>query len=211
MTLLGLASPLRAEDMFGVRSTDTPRLARVEEETASGDGIYGRLDGDLTLAAAAGAEVDFSSSDARAMLLVTARYFSTVGVYGVARESLSDGDAFERIWGTGVLVEPLFVARAVKNLEQGPAFWDLTLDSIGLNFGAFWAEPRGAALGSQRGAELGLGVGVPLIGSFEGPWLRANGQLRWDETSSGATSLWVTLEWRGLLNTGLTGKPSLVD
>ncbi len=204
-----VSTPASAEDTFGDRTTSTPALARVEVESASGDGVYGRLAGDLTLGAAAGAEVDFSSSDVRLLLMATARYFSTVGVYGVLREGLAREDDAERILGTGVLVEPLFVARAVKNWQQGPAFWDLTFDSVGLNFGVYWAEPMGGNLGDQRGVELGLGAGLPLLGTAAGPWFRVNGQVRWDETSSASSSLWVTFEWRALLNTGLTGGQNL--
>jgi hypothetical protein len=211
VALVFISAPAGAADAFGERTTSTPALARVEPETASGDGVYGRLAGDLTLAAAAGVEVDFSSSMARPLFMATARYFSTVGVYGVLREGIASDDDAERILGTGVLVEPLFVARAVKNMQQGPAFWDLALDSVGLNFGVFWAEPMGGDLGDQRGAELGLGAGLPLLGTAAGPWLRVNGQLRWDEASSASTSLWVTLEWRAIMNTGLTGGQNIGD
>ena len=81
---------------------------------------------------------------------------------------------------------------------------------FGFNYvGVYWAEPMGGSLGNQRGAELGLGAGLPLLGTAAGPWFRINGQMRWDETSSASTSLWVTLEWRALLNTGLTGGQNL--
>jgi hypothetical protein len=206
-----VAAPSRAEDTFGERTAATPSLARVEQEQSSEDGVYGRLAGDLTLAVAAGGEADFSSDAARLAFMASGRYFSTVGVYGALREGVSDDDDVERILSTGVLVEPLFVTRAVYNMQQGPAFWDLALDSIGLSFGAFWAQPTGGDLGDERGAELGLGAGLPLLGTAAGPWLRTNGFLRWDEASSGSTSLWVTLEWRALLNTGLTGGHNIGD
>ncbi len=210
VVLLAAPKLARAESAFGESTTDTPEKAIVADESeSSGDGVYGRIAGDLSISAAAGIEVDFTSPANRLLLGASVRYFSAVGPYFVLREGFDADDDYERLIGAGVLVEPLFLYRAVKNLERGPQFMDLTLDSISLSVGAFWAEPMGGSLGNERGVECGLGVGVPLIGAAAGPWLRTRGVARVDEAGNGAGSLWITLEWQAFLNLGLSSGPEL--
>lgn len=209
-TSFAASSLARAESAFGESTTDTPDKAIVTDETeSSGDGVYGRIAGDLSISAAAGMEVDFTSPANRLLLGASIRYFSAVGPYVALREGLDEDDDYERLLGAGVLAEPLFLYRAVKNLERGPQLLDLTLDSISLSVGAFWAEPMGSSLGNERGIECGLGVGVPLIGAPAGPWLRTRGVARVDEAGNGAGSLWITLEWQAFLNLGLSSGPEL--
>jgi hypothetical protein len=210
VALLAAPTLAHAESAFGESTTDTPEKAIVTDESeSSGDGVYGRIAGDLSISAAAGIEVDFTSPASRLLLGASVRYFSAVGPYFVLREGFDEDDDYERLLGAGVLVEPLFLYRAVKNLERGPQFWDLTLDSISLSVGAFWAEPMGGSLGNERGIECGLGVGVPLIGEAAGPWLRTRGVARVDEAGHGAGALWITLEWQAFLDLGLNSGPEL--
>lgn len=207
-----LPSLAHAESAFGERTADTPEKAVVTDEgTSTGDGVYGRLDGDFSVSPAAGGEVDFRSSSVRLLLGATVRYFSAVGPYVAYRESFEESDELERILGAGVLIDPLFLFRAVKNQERGPQFLDLTLDSLSLSIGAFWQQPEGGSFGEERGAEGGVGFGVPLAGTASGPWLRARGVGRIDEAGRGGGSLWLTLEWQVFLNLGVAAGPDLPE
>jgi hypothetical protein len=144
---------------------------------SSGDGVYGRFDGDLDVALGAGVEADHD--DTRGALRLELLYFSMLGVYGGYSDALgAKGATLQRLAAVGVDVRPAFVPRWSKNMEQGPGFFDLTVDSIGLGIGAFWAEPAGRSFGERRGLELAAGFGLPLFGRVNGPWLEARGLLR---------------------------------
>src|SRR5215207_2628346 len=74
-----------------------PRTARTEGASArsprtaeaSGDGVYGRFDGDLDLGLALGAELG-SAGQAAPALRATAHYFSVAGVYANGRIKTGD-------------------------------------------------------------------------------------------------------------------------
>jgi hypothetical protein len=149
----------------------------------SGDGAYGRLDGDLDLSfgVAGGAIV----SPGRGVLAADARvrYFEAAGVvlqyedtapFGAAK---APGD-YVRGGLVGVELRPLFPVRFLKARETGNAFGDLLLDSIGVEVGAWWSSIEGRSVG-RPGLHLGLGVEVPLASQASGPWLRLGGALRW--------------------------------
>ena len=105
---------------------------------ASADGVYGRFDGDLDLGFALGAEFG-SAGDAAPALRASAHYFSIAGVYASGRIKASDQSA-PSLFGLGVDLRPLFVPRWVKGYQTGSARFDLSLDSLSLSLGAFWAQ-----------------------------------------------------------------------
>jgi hypothetical protein len=140
------------------------------------DGVYGRLDGDMTMALAAGAALGDARSYAAADLSL--HYFWTVGVYANVREAMGGDDhLFERAAGLGVEVRPLFLPRLVLDMQGSSALLDLTLDSLSFGLGAYFADPARADV-SSRGVELSLGLSVPLFRSASGPFLRVRGERR---------------------------------
>jgi hypothetical protein len=149
------------------------------EERAPGEGSYGRLQGDLDLGFALGAELE---SDAYAALRLSAHYFSVVGLGVGYRDGLGqDGVDSDRLLSLTIDMRPAFVARWARDHEQGPALLDLAVDAISLGIGAYWSEPPGASFGEVRGFEASLGSGLALFGSADGLWLEFRGVLRWPE------------------------------
>ena len=113
----------------------------VQPTRGSADGVYGRFDGDLDLGLALGAEFGSAGHPAPA-LRGSAHYFSSAGVYASGRIKAGDESA-PSLFGLGVELRPLFLPRWAKGYETGPALLDLTLDSLSLSLGAFWAQQIG--------------------------------------------------------------------
>ncbi len=200
LVFLGLLLPrqAQAESAFGESTVDAPALAHVTDPNTFSDGVYGRFDGALSLSPHAGAELDFEDERARLLVGVAARYYAFFGLYVAYRESFDDDATTRHLLSGGVLVEPLFLLRFRKNAERGPAFWDLTLDSLSASGGYFVAAPREQSFGEESGFEAGLGMGVPLLARAPGPWLRLRGNVRFlDEL---APALWLTLGWQGFFD-----------
>lgn len=164
------------------------------------DGVYDRFDGDLDLGLALGAE--FGSGRVAPVLRGTAHYFSVAGVYALGRVRAGN-DSARSLLGVGVDLRPLFLPRWAKGFETGPAFFDLTLDSLSLSLGAFWAAslPRGPD--AARGFEAALGFGVPLFSTAGGPWLEARGALRYPGAEPREEAVLVALSWHGFVTTPL--------
>jgi hypothetical protein len=160
------------DDAFGPVTTAAVRSVNPEGDRASGDGAYGRFDGDLDLGFGAGMSAGFGSGDLGVGLRTTAHWYSTVGLFVGYSESIRKRHV-ERRGGAGIELEPLFLLRWSEALERGPALLDLTLDSLSLGVGYFLLEPVGRGFGSRRGLELSMGLGLPLLGTAGGPWLEA--------------------------------------
>lgn len=149
------------------------------------DGVYGRLDGSLALAANVGAELE--DGEPRAALRVTGHYLWIAG--GYARYSDAFGKADRRptrVASFGVDLRPLFLPRFARNWEQGPALLDLSLDSLSLSAGAYFSQAPARDFGDGRGFEMGLGFGVPLAGSASGPWLDLRAERRFADRGESA-------------------------
>ena len=146
---------------------------------SSRDGVYQRFEGDLDVGLALGAEL--GSEGSRGVGWLDAHYFSMLGTYVCYVDALGGGPAFERTLAIGVDLRPAFIPRWAENLEQGPGWLDLTLDSISVALGAFWQQPRDGRFGAQQGLEGSAGLGLPLSSGASGPWLRVRGLLRWPE------------------------------
>jgi len=169
------------------------------------DGVYGRLDGNLAFALAAGAELD--NGQPRGALRLSAHYLWTAGVY--ARYSDAFGSAERRpsrALSFGVDLRPLFLPRFGLDLEQGPATLDLALDSFSLTAGAYFAEPQGEDFGHERGFETGLGFGVPLLAEARGPWLDARAERRFADHGENAWLFTLSLSLH-LLTWSTTAEP----
>ena len=171
--------------------------ARVHAPLPGSDGVYGRFDGSLTLAASWGGELE--TSDPRGALKLTAHYLWTAGVY--ARYSDAFGGSSERptrVASLGIDIRPLFLPRFALDTERGPAILDLTLDSLSLSAGAYFAEPLGQSFGDERGFEAGLGFGVPLCGAAQGAWLEARAERRFADRGDNAWLFTVALAYHAL-------------
>jgi hypothetical protein len=178
---------------------------------ADDDGVYGRFDGDLELHVGAGAAI----ADGGPMLAahLGALYLSTAGIYARYTDAVrTEGPSVERSIAAGLTLQPLFLGRYAKNWEQGPARLDLLLDSIAIDMGAFWHDPREGSFALSPGLEVGLGVSLPILAQAVGPVVTLRGALRWRaaDLSASASSaslidrgahLAVTLAWHQIVRT----------
>jgi len=182
-----------------------PRPAHAEGKSVrsaqgvSSDGVYDRFDGDLDLGLALGAEFGSAGQVAPA-LRASAHYFSIAGVYASGRIKAFDESA-PSLFGLGVDLRPLFVPRWAKGYETGPGLLDLTLDSLSLSLGAFWAQRAAQASEPSRGFDVQLGFGIPLLATAAGPWLEARGALRYPDGASREEAVILALSWHGFVTT----------
>lgn len=175
-----------------------------DPDGGSADGVYGRFDGDLALAAGAGAE--FEGTAGRLLLGATVHYYWMAGVYGTYRDALDSspgGLSARRVGSFGVDVRPLFIPRWSYGWQSGPATLDLLLDSISLSAGAYFASVPDGEQASRRGFEVGLGAGLPLMGQASGPWLSARYAWRYPEAGDATGSVWLLLSWHVFVDTPL--------
>jgi hypothetical protein len=183
----------------------TSRSAHAEKTSvrsapdAAADGVYDRFDGDLDLGLALGAEFGSAGQVAPA-LRASAHYFSIAGVYLAGRINASDQSA-RSLFGLGVDLRPLFVPRWAKGYETGPGLLDLTLDSLSLSLGAFWAQRPPETPAPNRGFDAQLGCGIPLSATAAGPWLEARGVLRYPDHASREEAVILALSWHGFVTT----------
>jgi len=146
---------------------------------AAPDGAYGRFDGDLDLGVGLGAEL--GAAPARAAPRLTAHHFGTAGVALGYADPLGAGPPSGRTLTLAADLRPLFIPRWSNGLARGPATLDLTLDALSLGLGPYFATGGSGPLGRERGLELSLGLGLPLVGRASGPWFEARGALQWGD------------------------------
>lgn len=151
-------------------------VTAARDARAGGDTTYGRVEGDLELAPGAGVTV--ASYGARPTLDLRARYLSMAGVFLTYEDALRPASDPSRLLATGVELRPLFVARWLQGLEWGNPTLDLLLDSLGLELGAFFAQPPGAGFGARLGVQAALGLELPLFAHAEGLFLTLHGGVR---------------------------------
>ncbi len=180
----------------------------------NGDGVYGRLDGDLTLSA--GVMGGAVSNDrvhptwtGSVSLELRARILDSGGLFAIG-EWRPEGDSRAIV---GVDLRPFFLPRFLLGLETGSQWFDLLFDSIGLDLGAAigpFDHDAGVALA------IGFGVDVPLFlpeRTSGGVFLRLGGRYvtasALDQAAPrNGTSDWVLLaglDFRALVGTGLPG------
>lgn len=142
-----------------------------ERATSKTDGVYGRFDGELTLQPFIGGAYTYAG--ALTELGLSAYYYQTVGLqvkYADGRLVPFSGSAPFSVSTVSLALRPLFLLRWSKNWEQGPSILDLTIDSVTLKVGGFWAENLNTEV-NKRGLETELSFGVPLLAEAHGPWL----------------------------------------
>lgn len=174
---------------------------RVQPLNARGDGVYGRFDGDIDAALGLGARLspEGPAPAARASL----HYFSMAGVYASYADEFDDSDdedAQRNLTSIGIDIKPMFLPRWTLGMQQGPRWLDLTVDSISLGIGAYFAASDDSRFGARRGLEASLGVGFPLLARAAGPWLDLRGGLLIPDGQSEqpAASLGILLSWHAL-------------
>jgi hypothetical protein len=174
-----------------------PARQRVHAPLPGFDGVYGRFDGSLALAASAGAELE--AGEARGALKLSAHYLWTAGVYARYSDAFGAEDLRPaRVASLGIDVRPLFLPRFSLDNEHGPAWLDLALDSFSLNAGAYFAAPHQGDFGDVRGFETGLGFGVPLCGEARGFWLDARAERRFADHGANAWLFTLSVAYHAL-------------
>lgn len=183
-------------------------IARATED----DGAYGRYEGDLDLRLGAGAglmkEGPALSAFASAMLL------SSAGIYVNYLDAFDDQRHVPRSISTGLVIEPVFLARTAFNLQIGSGRSDLLIDSFAIGLGAYWTIPRlPTNPRNEPGIEFSLGFSVPFLPRASGPMLGIRGALRASPAAMAGTEkfglmeqgayLSLTLGWRQLVTAHL--------
>ncbi|MEZ4296693.1 MAG: hypothetical protein R3B70_17125 [Polyangiaceae bacterium] len=170
----------------------------------AGDGVYGRLDGDLDLSLGAGAGVLVGGAAFAAR--TSALYAGTAGLYLGYLDTFGQSGAFQaRSLAAGVSLRPLFWGRFATNTELGVPRLDLLIDSLAFEIGAVWLAPPASDFEAEPGLEIAMGFGVPILDDATGPFLEVRGAARFrpqdldgtgmaDFTARGAV-LTITLAW----------------
>jgi hypothetical protein len=143
------------------------------------DGVYGRLRGDTALSIEAGGGLAIAPDGARPNIEVTARarYLDMAGVF-LSYDNAPGATRFDGL-SLGIDLRPAMFARIFSDLEHGPRFLDLMLDSIGFDFGTAWMRP-GDPWGNGSGFAwlFGGGIDLPLVWS-NGSGLLLRLSVRW--------------------------------
>ncbi len=207
-------SAVRAETDWEPGPRSTGRVdPQVTDPGPESDGVYGRFGGDVSLEFGAGAQL---SGQGPGLRLTSAAYFlSTAGLELNYADVLDDEDAqLQRRLDVVIGLRPLFLPRWALGMQSGPAWLDLTLDSLGLGLGASFAQGvrEQTSFASSRGLVAALSMGVPLTGSANGPFLQFSGGLTfWDRRAGRANFptryAALSIVWHQVVNTPLTSGP----
>jgi hypothetical protein len=192
---LSLAAPAAALD--AEVESSRAKLGTQPSASSQGDGVYGRLSGDFDLSLRLGGEYENGLAPAFGGSLF---YFWTLGIF--ADHVLDTAKGTQRT-AIGAELRPLFLPRWDADREQGPAFLDLTLDSLALGVGVHLPH-EGAA---KPGPQLSLGLGLPLLARASGPWLEFRGVYRFPGTPENGAALLAFLSWHLLFDSGLHSDP----
>lgn len=177
MVTLTMAEPARAQTLtpatpWAFDALDRDRDAPANEDSNYySDGVYGRFDGELSLVPSVG--VQRAEAGGFMQFGLSAFYLSTVGVtFRTAEGSLSPWSprANFNVSTLSLAIRPLFLLRWSRDLEKGPSFLDLTIDSLTLSLGGYWAAQRNDD-SQRRGFESELSLGFPILGKAHGPWV----------------------------------------
>jgi hypothetical protein len=172
---------------------------------------YGRIAGDACLVVGAGAVV--APRGARAEGDLRLRYLDTAGLFASYEDALfeSAGSEPHRVISGGLELRPVFLYRWLRGLETRRDYFDLAIDSLGLELGAVLAAPSEAPSDLRPGVQVGLGLEIPLRPAATGLWMAVHGGVRWDDRSLAlgsvqdardrAAYLTMTLSWHQVLST----------
>jgi hypothetical protein len=157
---------------FGFDAFDRDRDAPPQEKAPSrSDGVYGRFDGQVSFVPALG--MTWTQAGFLTELGISGYYFHTVGL----QAKYADGKLFPfsheapfSIGTVSLALRPLFLYRWQRDLEQGPSWLDLTIDSLTLKVGGYWANQHDTDE-QKRGLETEVSFGVPLFLQVDGPYV----------------------------------------
>ena len=186
----------------------TPAIAHATDD----DGAYGRYDGDLDLRIGAG--VGLMQEGPSLSAFASALLLSSAGVYVNYLDAFDDSRRVPRSISTGLVIEPMFLARTAFNLQIGSGRLDLAIDSFAIGFGAYWTIPRQPTNPmNEPGLEFSLGFGLPFLARASGPVLGFRAALRASPAAMAGSEkfglveqgayLSITLAWRQLVSVHL--------
>jgi len=175
------------------------------------DGVYGRLSGDLVLSVEGhGAMLSTASQTVPAVgAVLRARTLDMTGL-ALGYDRAVQGARYDVLWAA-VDLRPAFLARLVSDLQHGPRWLDLVLDSLGVELGGAWVRPGSDGL-RGFGMVLGGGVELPLWWrGGDGVTLRLGARYMavrpWDQRGSGrddsAVEITAGLVLRQMVQSGL--------
>lgn len=166
--------------MRGLRVAVALACSSLTFDAHAGDGSYGRLKGDTTFVV--GASGGVVAHDGRPLVGgdLRLRYLDAAGAVFSYEEAVAvpSSGSLRRAFLAGVELRPLFPVRFLKAYQTGGSFFDLTLDSLALEVGA-WIPVRGGTAVRRGGFYTGIAVELPLFARASGLWLRLSTQLRW--------------------------------
>jgi hypothetical protein len=195
--------------LFALSASTLGARAASAEET---DGVYGRLDGDLLFTGAAACGIE--AGGPQLATIVSLDYLSTAGPYARYSDALGQDDArLSRSFAAGLELRPLFLGRYALDLERGPAYLDLFLDSLLLRVGAVWADDGARGWAVRPGLELAVGLEFPILPSGSGPHLGVEGVARFHDVDltgdvhrdllDRGSMLLVSVSWHQIVDAGL--------
>ncbi len=148
------------------------------------DGGYGRLEGDLGLSVETGVSETFVGESI--MTRAGVSYLSSIALVGQYNDTFELGvQSLHRSLLVAVEVRPLFLGRWAKDMQRGPAYLDLFVDSLALGLGLYrsWLRPGhcppNSAVCRDDGMELSLGLDMSLLPQADTPFIALRGALRW--------------------------------
>jgi hypothetical protein len=175
------------------------------------DGVYGRLRGDLSLSVEAlGGAADTGAWSGAGSFALRARALDMVGVV-LGYDRAFSGPRFDYAFAS-VDFRPAFFARWSLDMEHGPGWLDLFLDSIGIELGAAWIRP-GSSDATGVGFVVGGGADVPVYIGDRTAWslrlaARYLSSKPWDAQGTGrddsAVEVLAGVVFRTMVGAGLT-------
>lgn len=170
--------------------------------SAADDGVYGRFGGDTDISLKLGGML--RDEGVAGSVGGSMHYYSLLGVTADYSESLAADASDARSFSVGLELRPLFLPRWALGHERGPAWLDLSLDSLAAGFGAYFSDAEVDGR-NTRGLWVSLGAGVPLLGSAAGPWVEVRALRRFPDQSAAIdahNALFVYLSWHHILQLG---------
>lgn len=176
---------------------------------SSADGVYGRLSGDLVLSVEGHGGVMHTAGGTEGALgaALRARSLDMTGV-ALGYDRALGAARYDALWAA-VDLRPAFFARWASDLERGPRWVDLLLDSLGIELGAVWVRPGADGL-RGFGMVLGGGVEIPLVWrGGDGATLRLGARYfavrPWDQRGTGRDDSAVEITAGLVLRQTVTG------
>lgn len=171
----------------------------------SRDGVYGRFKGALDLSWKLGSQVLSSSSSPALSVGGSAHYYSLLGVNLDLIENFAGEQHSSREARFGLELRPLFLPRWILGTERGPAWFDLSLDSVSVGLGGYVQRRGSHDPAVSTGTWASLGAALPLVGNAAGPWLEVRGLYQFPDPEpitrpEAYPSLSVYLSWHHFLD-----------